>query len=234
MRTMPGAHYPDPPPLPDGPTPEASPDDERAMALRFVRTAFDPPLPDPFADWLIVLHTWVRAGRRADATVVIPQAIADMGYRFQHTVAGGRGMPLAQALRLFGRDDLLWTDDSPEAASPLDEQGAVKLAASLAVLSIHSTVNMRGTTGMCTLTLTDEQAGRLSDFLIPPDASQADHLGHALELLDHFVDTPRPTPCQYDHHGQCEVHHDILDNGRSAQHDGYDLLLTHRVRQEES
>ena len=226
MRKMPGAHYPDELPAVGHPAPTADPGDERAMALRFIRTAFDPPLPDPFADWLLVLHSWVKEGHRPDATVVIPQAITDLGFTFLNTVAGGKGMALVDALRLFHREDLV-------EPGPADHghRGVTALAAALMAYGIRTTTTLHRNDGGCTVRLTDAQAQHLADQLIPVEGTTADELGKALELLDRFIDRPKPTPCHFDHHGHCQEHHDdFADQTRFAQHEGYALLVRHNVR----
>lgn len=227
MRKMPGAHYPDDLPAPGRPVPDPQPGDERTMALRYVRTAFDPPLPDPFADWLITLHAWVREGRRAEATVMIPPEITDLGFTFLDAVAGGRGMSLVNALRLFGREDLVEPGPGEHG-----HRGVVALVAALTAYGIHTTTTVHRTDGGCTVRLSDEQAQHLADRLIPVEGTTADELGKALELLDQFVHRPKPTPCDLDHHGYCQEHHDdFADASRFAQHEGYDLLVRHGVRE---
>ena len=226
-RRMPGVVYPDPAPAPSAPPPQADANDERSMALRFVRTAFDPPLPDPFADWLITLHRTLRDGGRSDTTVPIPPEIRDLGYTFARTTGQGTALSLREALRLFGRHDLLM--DEEEALHELS--GTVALAAALAAYSIRSTVTTRRSEGGCSLFLRDAQAQELADLLIPAENSDADELGQALELLNHFVHDPRPTPCVYDHGGHCQEHHDTLDDRRSAQHEGHALLVKHGLRE---
>lgn len=239
MRKMPGVHYPDPAPPADGPAllhPLPDSDDELAMAQQFVRKAFDPPLPDTFAHWLIELHKMVRDGYPPQYAVVIPPAIRQQGYTFQRATVSGSIMRLDDALALFGRDDLLPpTPPEPVTAEPGQElhphEGTVALAAALVARGIRTTVQVHNRDGGCTLRLDDAQAAQLADFLVPVEGSEEDRLGHALELLDHFVHSPRPTPCQYDHHGQCQEHHDTLDGYRSAQHEGHELLVAMGVRE---
>lgn len=229
MRTMPGAHYPDELPAVGQPVPDADPADERTMALRFVRSQFDPPLPDAFADWLIALHAMVRDGYPAQYAAVIPPAIRELGFTFEHS-QGGRLMRLDDALRLFGRHDLL--DDAPALPEPM--QGFTALAAALAAHGVRSTLTLRRNARRATLDLDGEQAQTLADLLIPAEGSTEDDLAIALELLNHFTDDPRPTPCSLDHHGHCQEHHDDLDDGRFAQHEAYALLVRRGVRAEES
>lgn len=228
QRRMPGVVYPDPAPQPSGPPPDADANDERSMALRFVRTAFDPPLPDEFADWLIDLYRLVRDGHDGDTTVPIPEAIRDLGYTFARTSALGTGLSLRDALRLYGRHDVLHAEE------PLhDLSGCVALAAALAAYQIHSTVTVQRAAGGATLFVRDQQAQELADLLVPGEHTDADQLGHALELLDRFVDKPRPTPCSFDHHGHCQEHHDdFADGTRFAQHEAYALLVRHGLRED--
>ena len=230
MRKMPGAHYPDELPTEGRSAPTAHPADERAMVLHYVRTAFDPPLPDAFADWLIVLHSWVREGHRPDATVVIPQEITSLGFTFVNSVAGGQGMALVDALRLFGREDLI--EPGPQQHGHV---GVTALATALMVCGIRTTTTLHRTDGGCTVRLTDSQAQHLADRLIPVEGTTADELDKALELLDQFVHRPKPTPCHFDHHGHCQEHHDDFDNQtRFAQHEGYEMLVRYRVREDQS
>lgn len=225
-RRMPGVVYPDPAPAPSGPPPEGDANDERTMALRFVRTAFDPPLPDEFADWLIVLYRTLRDGASADTPVPIPQEIRDMGFTFARTLSRGTALALREALRLFGRHDLVVDE-----AEPLHElDGCVALSAALTVYGIRATVTVRRNEGGCSVFLPNAHAKELADLLIPAENSDADELGLALGLLNHFVHSPRPTPCAYDHGGHCQEHHDTLPGQRSAQHEGYELLVKHGLR----
>lgn len=229
---MPGVVYPDRVPVPDGPPPDADPADERAMALRFVRTAFDPPLPDPFADWLLELHRVLRDGGHAETLVTVPEGIIALGYAFEHATPAPYGvlhMTLVDALRLFGRDDLVW--DAPGAAEQsLD--GATALATALLVYGIRTTTTLHRAGG-CTVQLTDAQAQRLADVLIPVEGSPEDHLAEALGLVDAFTDKPRPLPCAVDHHGHCQEHHRETANDHCAQPLAYALLVRHGVREEE-
>lgn len=231
QRRMPGVIYPDPAPQPTEPLGEPDPTDERSMALHFVRTAFDPPLPDPFADWLMLLFTLVRDGGHAELPVPIPQEIRDLGYTFARTTGQGTCLPLREALRLFGRHDVL----EEQGAGPLHElEGCIALSAALAAYSIRSTVTVRRNEKGCVLALSDAQAQELADLIIPAEHSDADELGLALELLNHFIHKPAPTPCAFDHQGHCQEHHDTLDDQRSAQHEGHALLVRHGLREQTS
>lgn len=231
QRRMPGVVYPDPLPAPSGPPPVADSSDEHSMALRFVRTAFDPPLPDPFADWIITLHRTLRDGGGADTVVTIPQAITDLGFTFEHGMHPAdysTTMLLRDALRLFGREDLLH-DAHPGRHG---HEGSTALAAALAAYAVRSQVTVRRNAGGCVLLLTDDQAQHLADLLIPVEGSPEDDLAIALELLEEFVHGPRPTPCELDHHGHCQEHHDdFAGQTRFAQQEGHALLVKHNVRQ---
>lgn len=232
-RRMPGVVYPDPVPTPGGPPPEADPNDERTMALRFVRTAFDPPLPDPFADWLMHLHFLVREGSSADKLVLIPRAVQALEYTFDHTVLlyGEPALRLDDSLHLFGRHDLL--EDAPALPDPL--KGFTSLAAALVVHQVRATLTLRRNEQRGTLDLDGQQAQILADALIPAEGSLEDEFGLALELLNRFVDGPKPTPCSFDHHGHCQEHHDdFADQTRFAQQEGYALLVRHGLREETS
>lgn len=235
MRRMPGVHYPDPTPAPGGPAPEPEPHDEHTMALRFVRTAFDPPLPDPFADWIMHLHFLVREGTSADKLVLIPRPVQELGYTFDRFVilSGEPALRLDDSLRVFGRDDLL--DTGPAHTARHAHEGCTSLVAALVAHGIRTTTTLHHQAGGCTVRLSDEQAQTLADRLLPKEGSVEDDLALALELLNEFVDSPRPTPCVLDHHGHCQEHHDdFADESRFAQHEGHALLVRHNVRTDAS
>lgn len=229
-RRLHGVVYPDPTPPPDGPayTPQPDPHDELAMARHHVRTAFDPPLPDAFAHWLIQLHALVRDGAPGDYLAAVPADVRELGYTFVHAFQQGDllRIRLDDALRAFNRHDLLTTTSQ-------DDDGFPALAAALVAHGIRTTTTIHHSEHAATVRLTGAQAKQLADTLIPAEGSVEDDLALALELLDHFVHGPRPTPCWFDHHGHCQEHHDDLGHGRFAQHEGYALLVRRGVRTEQ-
>lgn len=229
QRRLYGVVYPEPAPPPDGPPqrPE-NPGDELAMARHHVRAGFDPPLPDAFADWLIQLHHLVRDGAAGDYLVAVPQQVRELGYTFVHAFEQGDllHMRLDDALRAFNRHDLLTMES-------MNDDGFPALAAALVAHGIRTTTRIHHAEHAATVRLTGAQAQQLADALIPVEGSVEDDLALALELLDHFVDDPRPTPCWFDHHGHCQEHHDDLGGGRFAQHEAYALLVRRGVRQEQ-
>lgn len=242
MRRLHGVVYPTPAPPADGPSydPPPDPDDELALARNYVRTRFDPPLPDTFADWLITLHRHLRDGLHPDARVPVPTGITDAGFTFTDALTGGEFAPgqasltLAQALRVFARDDLLFRDepaDRPGAVRP-PRGGVTTLVAALMARGIRTTTTLHRNESSCTVALTDEQAGDLAALLLPDEGSTEDDLAIALELLDHFVHKPHPTACALDHHGHCQEHHDDMGDGRFAQHEAYDLLVRRNIREQ--
>lgn len=243
MSRLHGVVYPDPAPPAGGPTPEAAPDDENAMALRFVREGFTPPLPDCFAHWYRALLEAVREGYYADTLVSVPQEITDLGYTFDRAMNAADNtlaITLADALAAFGRAELLWPahhgghldEDQRPGVVRSPTEGFTSLAAALMARGIRATVHIHRSSGTCTLRLGGGQALQVADLLIPAEGSLEDELGIALELLDEFVDSPRPTPCDLDHHGHCQEHHDdFADETRFAQHEGYAFLVRHNVRE---
>lgn len=231
MRRLYGVAYPDPLPDPAGPAPEADPGDERAMALRFVRTSFTPPLPDAFADWYTHLLTQVRDGKPASTPVVIPLDIRALGYTFARALGEGTHLRLDDALYAFGRVHLAGSIASPDPVES-STHGVISLAAALMARGIRTTTTLHRLSGGCTVQLTDDQAAQLADMIIPAEGSMEDELAQALELLDRLVEKPRPGPCSPDHHGYCQEHYDDMGGGRFAQQEGHALLVRHRVRQE--
>jgi hypothetical protein len=226
MRRLHGVVYPDPPPASGGPAPDADSRDERAMALRFVRTAFDPPLPDPFADWIITLHRLLRDGAHPEQTVVIPDAITALGYSFMDSVADGRGIPFRDALRMFGREDLL----EPEPGRH-PHQGVTALAAALVARGIRTTTTLHRQAGGCTVRLTDDHAQQLADILIPQEGTLADELAQALGFLD-AVTQDRDLTCALDHHGRCQEHSASPVDGKCGEPQAHAFLIRHSVREE--
>lgn len=228
-RRLHGVVYPDPNPSPDGLPYNPHPDscDELAMARHHVRTAFDPPLPDAFAHWLIHLHGLLRNGANGDYPVVVPEAIRELGYTFTHACPEGDLLliRLDDALRAFNRHDLL-PEEPTEEAFPA-------LAAALVAHDIRTTTTIHHTEHAATVRLGASQAMKLADALIPEEGGAEDDLALALELLDHYVDDPHPTPCWHDHDGSCQEHHDTLHDGRCAQAEGHTLLVRRGVRQEQ-
>lgn len=240
MRRLHGVVYPTPAPPAGGEPPEAAPDDESAMALRFVRQGFDPPLPDVFARWYTELLEAVREGYHADTVVAVPREITDLGYTFDraHYAEDGRlSMDLADALRVFGRDDLLRAEhDGSDGQRPgvvrASTHGATALAAALVAYGIRTTLTIHRHTGLRTLQLTDDQALQLAERLTPVEGSVEDELAIALGLLDCVTQNDDLT-CATDHHGRCQEHSASEYEGKCAEPQAHAFLVRHSVREEQ-
>lgn len=238
MRRLHGVVYPDPAPPAGGEPPEAAPDDEAAMALRFVRQGFDPPLPDVFARWYTDVLDAVCQGYRADALVGVPQEITDLGYTFHRatTAPDGRlAMDLSEALRVFGRDDLLredhdGSDGKRRGVVRPSTSGVIALAAALVARGIHAVVRMHHHTGTCTVQLSNGEAEQLAEQLTPLEGSLEDELAIALGLLDAVTQDDDLT-CSTDHHGRCQEHSAQVYEGACAEPQAHAFLVRHNVRQ---
>lgn len=239
-RKLHGVVYPDPAPAPRAHGREQ--DEELAIARRYVREGFDPPLPDIFGDWYMHLHSYVRDGYKADTMITIPGFIIDLGFTFDRAERmedNTWALTLSEALRVFGREDLLLDEiySAKQAGVEISSmEGAVSLAAALAARGLPSSVNMRRMTGVCVLQLTDVSAQRLADLILPAEGSVEDQLAEALELLDALTDTPPLGACATDfgdHGGPCQVHHQMVD-GQCAHATAQALLVRSGVREEQT
>lgn len=238
MRRLHGVVYPDTAPPAGQQPPEAAPDDEMAMALRYVRQGFDPPLPDAFAHWYNELLEAVCNGYRADTLITVPQEVTDLGYTFEramHAADDSLTMDLADALRVFGRDDLLAEEhDSSDGRKPgvvrASTHGFTALAAALAAFGIPASVRIHHHTGTCTLQLGEDEAAQLAERLVPAEGSLEDELGIALGLLD-AVTQDRDLTCSTDHHGRCQEHSAQEYEGTCAEPQAHAFLVRHNVRE---